>query len=335
MSAHSSNRRSRLLATATLVAVTGTAALVPTAAFADAPATGDAKPLVATLAPNAGQAPLVRGGNGAELTMTVTNNSDQDQPFHPSVTVKPVGSAPNNWNWIGFSAKAISAPATSGTATWGANGFAGAVVPENHMASASFTVPAHTTYTWAVSFTLKAALPADDTAVEVGLENDKNDSTNSAPVTLPVAAPTGALVQNFSQWGDVSFKKSFETDLDLTNNGADINSTINPTLRYGDGSKPTPATLKLDVLQGGQWVTVPGSANTWQLPSVTGGLGKGATQHYKLRVSLADFTVQQGVVYTSDWLSLAPNTDQGPIDTAVKALVRVDGTPVTPAPAGQ
>ncbi|MFJ2862893.1 hypothetical protein [Kitasatospora sp. NPDC087314] len=328
MLAHSSTRRSRLLAAATLVAATGTAALAPATAFADTPAPSNAKPLVATLEPIAGQAPLTRGGNGADLTMTVTNNSDQDQPFHPAVTVTPVGSAPNGWNWIDFSAKAISAPATSGVATWGSNGFAGAVVPENHMSSAPFTVPAHATYSWAVSFKLKAALPADDTAVKVGLANDLNDSTNSDPLTLPVASPTGALVQNFTNWGTVSYKQSFETDLNLTNNGAGIDSTINPTLRFGDGSRPSPATLKLDVLQDGRWVTVPGSDNVWKLPPVVGGLGKGASQHYKVRLSLADFTVQQGVILTSDWLSLAPDTDQGPVDTTVKALVTVDGTPV-------
>ncbi|MFJ9445594.1 hypothetical protein ACIRRH_27585 [Kitasatospora sp. NPDC101235] len=325
MFAHSSTRRSGLLAAATLVVATGTAALAPATAFAGTPAPTDAKPLVATLEPTEGQAPLTRGGNGAALTMTVTNNSDQDQPFHPAVTVKPVGSTPSGWAWIDFNAKAISAPATYGLASWSDNStFSGYVVPEYSMSYVPFTVPAHTTYSWAVSFKLKAALPADDTAVEVGLVNDLNDSTNSAPVTLPVASPTGALVQDFSNYsGTVSYKQPFETDLNLTNNGAAIDSTINPTLRFGNGSRPIPATLKLDVLQDDQWVTVPGSDNVWKLPPVVGGLGQGASHHYKVRLSLTDFTG----AWFSDWLSLAPDTDQGPVDISVKPLVRVDGTP--------
>ncbi|MFE2107643.1 hypothetical protein ACFXAF_17495 [Kitasatospora sp. NPDC059463] len=328
MSARPSARRSRTLAAATLVAVTAGAVLVPTAAFADAPAPAGTLPLVATLEANAGQAPLTRGGNGAELTMTVTNNSDQEQPFHPAVTVKPVGSAPTGWTWIDFSAKAISAPATYGLRSWGAgNSFSGYVLPENSMYFVPFKVPAHTTYSWAVSFKLKAALPADDTAVEVGLVNDQNDSTNSGPVTLPVASPTGALVQSFSNVsGGVSYTKPFETDLKLTNNGAAIGSTINPTLRLGDGSRPVPADLKLDVLQGGQWVTVPGSGSVWQLPPVVGGLGQGATQHYNVRLSLTGFSGPGS--YFSDSLGLVPDTDQGPVDTTVKATLSVDGSPV-------
>ncbi|MEV7783044.1 hypothetical protein [Kitasatospora sp. NPDC088351] len=328
MFTHSSTRRSRLLAAATLVVATGTAALAPATAFADIPAPSDAKPLVATLEPVAGQAPLTRGGNGAALTMTVTNNSDQEQPFHPAVTVTPVGSAPRGWTWIDFSAKAISAPATYSLMSWGDNSdFSGYVVPENSMYFVPFKVPAHTTYSWAVSFKLKAALPADDTAVQVGLVNDLNDSTNSDPVTLPVASPTGALVQTFTKnMGTVSYKEPFETDLGLTNNGAGIDSTINPTLRFSDGSRPIPATLKLDVLQDDQWITVPGSDNVWKLPPVAGGLGKGASHHYNVRLSLTEYTGQWS--YLSGSLSLAPDTDQGPVDIGVKASLTVIGTPV-------
>ncbi|MFD5917779.1 LPXTG cell wall anchor domain-containing protein [Kitasatospora sp. NPDC058201] len=338
MSARPLTRRSRLLATATLVVAAGTSALAPATAFADTPAPSasataaasdtpapsTAQPLTATLEPAAGQAPLTRGGVGATLTMTVTNNSDQERPFHPAVTVTPVGAAPTGWNWIDFSAKAISAPATYGLTSFNGSNFSGHVVPENRMSHVPFTVPARTTYSWAVSFTLRAALPADDTAVKVALVNDLGNSTAVEPVTLPVASPTGALVQKFTNnLGTVSYKKPFETDLDLTNNGAAIGAAINPTLRFSDGSRPISAVLKLEVSQGGAWVTVPGSDNVWKLPPVTGGLGKGASHRYKVRLSLTGYTGQWSGVSGS--LSLDPDTDQGPVDTILKASVTLDG----------
>ncbi|MBO1420292.1 hypothetical protein, partial [Streptomyces sp. FH025] len=313
MFTHSSSRRPRLVAAAALVVATGTTALAPATAFADTPAPGDTKPLVATLTPNAGQAPLVRSGNGAEMTLTVTNDSDQEQPFHPAVNVKPVNSGFTGWYWINFDAKAISAPPTSGVETYGQNGFAGFVVPERHMSATSFKVPAHTTYSWALSFKVKSALPAEDTAVRFELVNDQNDSTDSDPVTLPVIAPTGALVQSFGNTsGTASYKQSYEADLFLANNGAAINAGINPTLRLGDGSHPIPATLKLDVLQDGKWTTVPGTNNVWKLPTVVGGLGKGARHDYRIRLSVADSTGPGR--WFSESLSLTPDTDQGPVD---------------------
>ncbi|MFJ5230172.1 hypothetical protein ACIQBJ_09755 [Kitasatospora sp. NPDC088391] len=338
MSAQPPARRSRFLVLATLVAATGTAVLAPATAFADTPGTGTpapggAKPLVATLVPNAGQGPLVRGGNGAELTMTVTNNSDEAQPFHPEVAVKPTGSNPRSWSWIDFSAKAISAPATYGIAHWGNdNEFSGVVVPENRMASVPFTVPARTTYSWAVSVKLKAALPVNETAVKVELLNDQDDSTNSAPMTLPVDAPTGALLQTFADYsGTVSYKQPFRTALNLTNNGGDITSAITPTLRFDNASGQNTFPFELDVLQDDKWVTVAGTNNTWKLPAVAGGLAKGASHQYEVRISLTDPAAQGH--YYSEWLSLLPDTDQGPVDIDSKSLLAVDGTPLpTPAP---
>ncbi|WP_327679164.1 LPXTG cell wall anchor domain-containing protein [Kitasatospora sp. NBC_00458] len=342
-----SSAHARLLAATTLVIAVGAAALVPATAHAQAPAVGTtptapaaapatapapnaAKPLVATLEPNAGQAPLTRGGVGAALTMTVTNDSDQEQRFHPAVAVKPVGGDTKSWTWIELDAKAISAPDTWDIATWGNDGFAGAIVPKGGMASKPFTVPARTTYTWAVSFDVKASLPADVTALTVTLLNDEGDSTNSAPLTLPVAAPTGALHQDFADLqGTVSYRKPFETDLLLTNNGGPVEAAITPTLRFGDGSRKVPADLKLEVKQGGSWVTVPGTDNVWKLPPVTGGLGKGATHHYPLRLSLNGYTGEWNSL--SETLSLLPDTDQGPVYTIIKASLTVDGTPV-PSP---
>ncbi|ROR43141.1 hypothetical protein [Kitasatospora cineracea] len=328
MSARPSVRRSRLLATAVAVAATA-AALAPTAASAaDAPS-GDpaAKPLVATLAQAPDQGPLTRSGDGADLTMTVTNNSDQAQPFHPSVAVTPVGSAPANWQWIDFSATAVSAPDTYGLRTWsGTNEFAGAVLPLNSMASTPFTVPAHTTYSWKVSFKLTAALPADDTAVNVALRNDLGDSTVSDPLNLPVTAPTGAFYQTFDGFsGTVRFQQPMETTLNLLNNGAST-STVHPTLRFGDGTRQSPATLALEVWGDGAWVTVPGTDNTWRLPPVPGGLASGASHQYRLRLSLVDFD-RSSSSYFSDRLSLTSTTDRGPVENSVKYYLDLDGTP--------
>ncbi|MFC5667098.1 LPXTG cell wall anchor domain-containing protein [Kitasatospora misakiensis] len=337
-------RRSRLLATATLIAATGTTMLVPATAFAaDAPpaavapaaaapaAKADenaAKPLAATLETAPGQAPITRGGEGAAMKLTVTNNSDEEQQYHPTVSVAPVGTPTNSLNWIEFSAKEISGPETYGLRGFGSNGFTGYVLPKNGMTSRTFTVPAHTTYSWAVTVQVRAALPADNTAVKVTLQNDRDNSTNSAPINLPIAAPTGALVQRFTSSGTtVSFKKPFETDLVLTNNGAAITAPITPTLKFPDTRVP----LKLDVQQpDGTWVAVPGSGNVWQLPPVAGGLGKGESHHYKARLSLGDVT-GPGTSF-STWMSLLPDTDQGPIDIISKELVEVDTYRATPTP---
>ncbi|MFD8322208.1 LPXTG cell wall anchor domain-containing protein [Kitasatospora purpeofusca] len=350
MLAHSSTRRSRLLAATTLIAATGVTVLAPAAAFADtAPTAGPtpaavapaaaaptakadenaAKPLAATLETAPGQAPITRGGEGATMKLTVTNNSDQEQQYHPAISVTPLGTAPSSWSWIEFTAKEISgAEASYGIRTFGTDGFAGYVLPKNGMMSRTFTVPARTTYSWSVTVQVRAALPVDNTAVKLTLLNDRDNSTNSAPIDLAVAAPTEALFQHFSPSdGTIKFDQPWETDLSLLNNGAATASPITPTLRY----PVTGADLKLDLQQpNGTWTTVAGSNNTWQLPPVIAGIGKGESYHYRLRFSLDSLTGTG--MFFSGWLSLLPNTDQGPIDVAEGALVKVDGYRATPTP---
>ncbi|MFI9269338.1 hypothetical protein ACIGXM_01235 [Kitasatospora sp. NPDC052896] len=331
-------RRSRLLAATALVLATGTAALAPATAFAATPAPGapaqsDAKPLVAQLSAPSSVTPLTRGGSTEALTLTVTNNSDQAQPFNPSVAATPVGSPASGLDWINFDAKAISAPATWAQSNWRNDGFHGYVVPDHHMTSSPFMVPAHETYSWSVSFGVTAALPSDDIALKLSLANDVDDSTNGDPVTLPIAAPAGALVQSFSNFsGTVSYQKPFETDLILTNNGSDIDSAINPTLRFG-ATQPVQATFGLEVWQDDRWVSVPGSGALWQLPPVTAGLAKGASHQYKLRLSLTSFTGPGTTLL--DWLSLTPDTNQGSVDVDAKALLTVNGTPLSPSSGDQ
>ncbi|MFI6153708.1 hypothetical protein ACIBCA_13530 [Kitasatospora sp. NPDC051170] len=315
-----STRRSRVLAAATVVAAIGAATLTPAVAFASTTASGTA-PLVASLTQNAGQATLTRTGSGADLTLTVTNNSDTAQPFHPAVKVTPVGGAnPVVPSWVDFNAKAISAPSTDVIPSWDANNaFTGTVVPTSTYST--FKVPAHTTYTWAVSAKVKAALPAADTAVKIELANDQNDSANSAPGTLQVASPTGALFQNFSNlWGTVSASTPYTTDVTVTNNGAPINAAINPTLHWGNGAVTAPVSLKLDVLQGGSWTPVAGTNSTWALPGLTG-LGQGQSQTYKVRLSLGTGGAS---IFAAGTLSLLPSTGQFPVDTDITASVAVN-----------
>ncbi|MCX4686694.1 LPXTG cell wall anchor domain-containing protein [Kitasatospora purpeofusca] len=344
MLAHSLTRRSRLLAAATLIAATGVTVLAPAAAFADttpaavAPASAApaakadenaAKPLAATLETAPGQAPITRGGEGATMKLTVTNNSDQEQQYHPAISVTPLGTAPTSWSWIDFSAKEISGAEESyGVQTFGNSGFTGYVLPKNAMTFRTFTVPARTTYSWSVTVKVRAALPADNTAVKLTLLNDRDNSTNSAPINLPVAAHTEALFQHFSPSdGTIKFDQPWETDISLLNNGATITSPITPTLRYPE----TDAVLKLDVQRpDGTWAAIVGANNTWQLPSVTGGIAKGESYHYKARLSLVSLTGTG--TFFSGWLSLMPNTDQGTIDVAEGALVKVDGYRATPTP---
>ncbi|MFJ8431724.1 LPXTG cell wall anchor domain-containing protein [Kitasatospora sp. NPDC094019] len=353
MPARPLTRRSRLLAAATLIAATGATVLAPATAFAaappaavapaaDVPATdapaadtpttkadqNAAKPLAATLETAPGQAPITRGGEGATMRLTVTNSSDQEQQYHPTLSVAPTGSAPSGWNWIEFSAKEVSAPVSYGVSGFGNNGFVGYVLPNNAMSFVSFKVPAGATYTWDVTVKVRASLPADNTSLKVTLQNDKDNSTNSAPVALAVSSPAPALFQRFtSAENRVSFAKPFETDLLLANNGAGITAPITPTLRFPVNG----AVLKLDAQQpDGTWVAVPGSNNTWQLPAVAGGLGKGESHHYKLRLSLVG-TTGPGTFF-SEWLSLLPDTDQGPVDIIVRELVEVNGYRATPDP---
>ncbi|TWF98917.1 hypothetical protein [Kitasatospora viridis] len=187
MSARSFARRSRLLSATALVAA-GVAALAPTAAFADTPAAAapsDAKPLTATLSAPSTITPLVRGGSGESMTLSVTNNSDQAQPFHPAIVATATGS-PLTMGTYTFNAAAIDAPPSWGGAFNGkVNG--GYVLPQNAMADVPFNVPAHQTYTWSVSFGAEENFPADDTAVAFTLTNDANDSTNLGTVTFPIA----------------------------------------------------------------------------------------------------------------------------------------------------
>ncbi|WP_329581180.1 hypothetical protein OG500_17280 [Kitasatospora sp. NBC_01250] len=193
MSARSLARRSRLLSAIALSVATGAAVLAPATAFASPsaatpPAPPAAKPLTAKLSAPSKITPLTRGGDTEEMTLTVTNDSDQPQPFHPYLAVTNTGPALNMTS-LSFSARAIDAPPTWGTATWSSAGAGGYVLPDHRMNDIPFTVPAHQTYTWSVSVGATTYTPADDTALTYTLTNDAANSTNLGSVTFPIAPP--------------------------------------------------------------------------------------------------------------------------------------------------
>ncbi|MGW4802513.1 hypothetical protein [Kitasatospora sp. NPDC004272] len=227
MSARPFARRSRLLSAITLAVATGAAVLTPATAFAgtsaDTPSAASsapaatpsatssapsdpaatpsatssassdpaaAKPLTAKLSAPSEITPLTRGGSTESMTLTVTNDSDQAQPFHPEVLVTPTGPALTMDDPYSFSAQAIDAPPTWGLATWSENQSGGWVLPDHGMPSSQFTVPAHQTYTWSVSVGATARLAAADSALTFTLANDADNSTNLGSVTIPITPIT-------------------------------------------------------------------------------------------------------------------------------------------------
>ncbi|NEA55701.1 LPXTG cell wall anchor domain-containing protein [Streptomyces sp. SID13666] len=288
MSARTLSRRPRLAAAAAVAvaAVCGTA-LMPAAAYADAPAT---KPLHIEFGTPSPAGPLARGGATESYTVSATNNNDKAVEFNANVFGIPSGASPLDGSEVKLAVVPVSAPATD--IEVGRQDMAMVVHLHPHgTKSAPFSIPANTTYTWKITVGLNADFPANDGNLTLTFDtgNYEDNPSHSIPSISFQASPSiriGTIKDHFGGATKVSAAKSAVFSLDVVNEaGGHFSKPLRTQLTaFGAGGDPA---LDLFVWLEGRWVEVaaPDHVNTWLLPDIPTGFAEG-TYHYKLMFTL-------------------------------------------------
>ncbi|MCM2427668.1 hypothetical protein [Streptomyces sp. RKAG337] len=287
MSARTLSRRPRLAAAVTVAAAVCGTALMPAAAYADAPA---AKPLHIAFGTPSPAGPLARGGATESYTVSATNNNGKAVEFNANVFGVPSGPSPLDGSEVKLAVVPVSAPATD--IEVGRQDMAMVVHLHPHgTKSAPFSIPANTTYTWKITVGLNTNFPANDGNLTLTFDtgNYEDNPSHSIPSISFQASPSiriGTIKDHFGGATKVSAAKPAVFSLDVVNEaGGHFSKPLRTQLTaFGAGGDPA---LDLFVWLEGRWVEVaaPDHVNTWLLPDIPTGFAEG-TYHYKLKFTL-------------------------------------------------
>ncbi|NUR66459.1 MAG: hypothetical protein HOQ47_11910 [Streptomyces sp.] len=186
------SRRARTAAAVAATAVCGAVLLPATARADEAPAPGGLRLSVSE--PPATE--LTRGGEAATFEFTAANTGDSAVEFVPGMEGTPVsGHVPLDASMT-FSADPITAPATLANVSekYGADTALGLLHPAGEPGS-SFSLPAHTTWTWRIAVGLTKDYPAADSGLTVQFRTAVGPAAHSDPIAFTTAgapAPSAA-----------------------------------------------------------------------------------------------------------------------------------------------
>jgi hypothetical protein len=267
----------RLTATATAVATAAVcgALLVPAAAYADA---GSADPVTLAITQVTHNA-LGRGEGTDTLTLTAANPTDAAQKYTGRVVVIPEGASPLTAGQVRVQIDPVSAPATElggyGTTLTSASA---SFFPQGAAPGAAFSIPAHTSYSWKVTFGVRPNFPLNDDGA--GLEFATRDHVVHQGFQVG-DAQSGLVTAAFGPEATVASGRPARAWLEIDNGRSGrfvlpLSATV-----HVDGRLPG---LTLEVLADGRWTkAVKEGDGTWRLPRIAAGFAHGDTHRYQLR----------------------------------------------------
>ena len=286
-------RRRTLAAIAAVLAATGTVLTVGTAEAAPA---GAASNITMTVGRPTPAGSLTPGGAAESFTVTAANNTATAQEFTSEAGGSTTGAIPLNTAAVAFQATAIGAtPATGGSLNSEDGELLGAFYPAGGHFGDSFSIPAHTTYSWRLSLAATKAWPLNDADLKFFVEGN---SATVAPVftTFEVGDGTtgGPTTQTFDGAGIVAPGQPAYEHLTVTNHtGAALGqdwtdhldfSSVDPT---GVQTFFNEVTLQASVWNGTAYAPVPADG---VLPALSKDLAPGASTVYRIRVDLVKYS---------------------------------------------
>lgn len=281
--------RTRLSAAVLTAALVGTAVLLPTAAHAAAPAPA----LTMTLTGPSSNVPfLVPGGKSENIELDVNNDSATPQPFHGELS----GAAKGALGIVPSDLTFSLVPENAGTPATGAeldgqdSGLLGAFYPRGGKFGDSFTIPAHTRYSWLITIGAARSWPVNNSGLSFTVLGGRDGSPHrSIDIKVGEAGTGGPMVESLSGGNDVAPGRPLLTTLTVTNRtGAALahawpNQIVFGSDRHGDISSDT--RLAADLWDGAHWQPL----KDGQLPTLPAGFAKGASVSYQLRVRVTEY----------------------------------------------
>jgi hypothetical protein len=282
-------------ATVAASALLGSAALAfPATANAAAPTPKPILQVTATAtAPNAR---LQLGGAARTEILKVTNATGKAQKFHGELSANAGGAVYlQSGELVGNVTALGKTPATNSIFVSQSPGYLGAFYPKGHKFG-TFTIPAHTTYSWKIAIAATKSFPLNDNLlfVHAGAFLPGASAPGFATVEYKVGNghTGGPVLENL--WGDVELTAynhpAFEF-LTVTNHtGAALKSwSMMPWLVQKPGAQ-----LAMDVWVGsaakGHWVPLTNDLSA-------AGLANGASKTFQLRVRVVHYNPKAGQIH--------------------------------------
>ncbi|MBY8878873.1 hypothetical protein [Actinacidiphila acidipaludis] len=273
---------------------------------------------------------VARGQGSQTLTLTVTNTTGTAQDYASSVFGIPDGPSPILGSQILLQAAPVTAPATDVTLGQEDASALVTLAPHGGKPFAPFSVPAHGSMSWKITFGFAKDYPSNDDGITLAF--DTGHGSKSVHVDLPPAQADGKLTGALGAKATVAPGRPGRTSYDVADSaGGAFQSPLRTLVTVADAPKG----MKLQVLTNGTWTDAPSlSPWEWTLPQIATGFKGGDKHHYDLR-----FTVPngQGDGKARDLhLNMTTGMTEGnraPI-VDLDGVLRYDPTPVVTATAG-
>ena len=278
MSASSVRRRRTVAATAVAVA----AAAVCGTLLAPA-AQADDSPLTVALT-DISHNDVARGQSYQTLTLTVSNTSAAAEDYRATVFGTPDGPSPILGSQILFQAAPVTAPATDVTL---ASEDASALVelsPHGGKPTDAFSVPAHGSLSWKVTFGFREDYPLNDDGITLSFDTGRGSRT--VHFDVPPAQADGKLTGKLGAKATVAPGRPGRTTYDVADSAGGAFQSPLRTLVFVAGA---PKGLDLQVLANGTWTDANAlGGGQWTLPEIGTGFKGGDKHHYDLRFTVPD-----------------------------------------------
>ena len=269
----------RLSVAATAVA---TAAVCGTLLAPAAHATSD-DPLAVALT-DVSHNDVARGQGGQTLTLSVTNTTDSAQDYYNNVFGIPDGPSPILGSQLVFQAAPVTAPATDVTLGQEDESALVTLSPHGGKPFAPFSVPAHGSMSWKITFGFGKDYPLNDDGITLAF--DTGHGSKSVHFDLPPAQADGKLTGTLGAKPTVAPGKPGRTTYDVADSaGGAFQSPLRTLVTVADAPKG----MKLQVLTNGTWTNAHSlSQSEWTLPEIATGFKGGDKHHYDLRFTVPD-----------------------------------------------
>lgn len=320
----SARRRTTLAATAVAAAaVCGT--LFAPAAHA-APGDSDLRITVSDRT----SAHLLRGSGTETFTLTVANPTGAAAGWTGLTFGEATGPSPIAGSQIDFAMTPITAPATDvtvGQEDWSAMAM---FQPEGTKAGTEFTVPAHGSLSWKVTFGFRANYPGNDDGIDFVF--GQGQGAQHVLIAVAPALADGKLTGTWGPAATVAPGAPGRTWYELKDTaGGTFDVPLNTYVSTGGTIKG----LGLQVLVGGRWGAAKDLGDgQFVLPQVPKGFAGGDTYRYDLRFTVPDGkgTAPAGGIGFTVMTGLAAYNTSPIVDMDVKGRLHYDPTPATATP---
>ncbi|MEZ0092676.1 hypothetical protein [Streptacidiphilus sp. EB129] len=298
-------RFARTAVVTVVAAVTGAVAFLPGAAQAATASSAPASPITLKVGSASPAGAFMPGGATKTITVTASNTSGKAARFTANLNGMADGALGLTERDYTFKVAPVHAPATSGVLFTQDGELMGSFYPKGGHFGNSFTIPAHTSYTWKLTLGITKNWPANDDALRLTVGANGYQTVKALAFTVGHRRTGGPVTERFTGGTTIAPGRPAYETLTVTNRtGAALNGPVDFWLDEAPFGGPATA---VDVWKGGRWVAV---RDGGELAVLNHGLANGAHVDYRLRVRETG-AVKAGTKVTIE--AVAGIANRGPI----------------------